>query len=173
MLAPLIACIGFVAAGQVPQKSGPKAMPENVHKPERYDHLTTEPRRATERAQGILQYDLDSAYLPDVVGGYVEIVVGTDSSTITAESQEALREIATLLKERAEIGAWVTAQLETDSVEEMRETALAVESVVETLEGLGVGRVPYRIWRRDEQRPDQPLDVLEIRVLTSAAQPIS
>src|SRR5687768_14292401 len=168
----VVACIGFTAAGQT-SPSGPKAMPENVHQPKRYDHMTAEPRRSTERPQGALQYDLDSAYLPDVVGGYVEIVVGSDSSTITAESEEVLREIATLLKERSEIGVWVTAQLETDASRELRDTLISVETVVEKLRRMGVERVPFRSWRPEEKRPETPLDVLEIRVSSSANRPIS
>jgi hypothetical protein len=173
MMASLMACIGFAAAAQT-SPSGPEAMPEMVHKPEQYDHMTTEPRAVAEPPRGLLHYDLDSAYLPDVVGGYVEIVVGSDSSTVTAESQQVLREIATLLKERTEIDVWVTAELETDSQTEMRETALAVQAVAATIEALAEEEdVPYRIWQKDEQRPETPINVLEIRVMTSVAQPVS
>jgi hypothetical protein len=171
MLSSLLTCMSLAAVAAPP--SGPKAMPENVAKPERYDHLTTEPRRSTERPQGLLQYDLDSAYLPDVVGGYVEVIAGSGTSTMAAESQEVLREVATLLKERAEIGVWVTAEVETDSAVEMRDTVLAVQSVIETLKDLGIENVPYRIWRKDERRPEQPLDVLEIRVTSSDTRPIT
>jgi hypothetical protein len=171
MLTPLIACIGFAAVAQ--STSGPKAMPEMMHEAERDDRLTTEPRRSGERPQGVLQYDLDSAYLPDVVGGYVEIVFGSDSSTIAAESEEVLREVATLIKERGKLDLWVTAQLQSSSRRERQQAAVAVEAVLRRLDELGIEQVPFRIWRPEEQRPPAPIDVLEIRVLTSAQRPIS
>ena len=168
----VVACIGFTAVGQSPP-SGPKAMPEEIYQPKRYDHLTTEPRHTNERPRGLFQYDLDSAYLPDAVGGYVEILVGADSSTVTEDSDEVLREIATLVKERNDIGLWVTAQLETNSPEERRNKLVAVETVVEQLQAMGIERVPFRIWRPEEKRPETPIDVLEIRVSTPGERPMS
>jgi hypothetical protein len=117
--------------------------------------------------------DLDSAYLPDVVGGYVEIVFGTDSSTIAEESEEVLREVATLMKERGTLDLWVTAQLRSDSPRERQQTAVAIEAVIRRLDELGIQQVPFRIWNPEEQKPPAPIDVLEIRVLTSAQRPIS
>jgi hypothetical protein len=162
MIVEMVACIGFAVAGQ--SQSGPKAMPEMLHQPERDDRLTTEPRPSRERPQGILQYDLDSTYLPDVVGGWIDIVVATDSSTIAAEADQMIREVATLIKERGGMGVWVTAQLTTDDPKERREAALAVEMIVRRLREFGIERVPFRIWNPEERRPSPPTDTLELRV---------
>ena len=168
----VVACIGFTAVSQSPP-SGPKAMPEEIYQPKRYDHLTTEPRHTNERPRGLFQYDLQAAYLPDTIGGYVDILVGSDSSTATEDSDEVLKEIATLVKERNDIGLWVTAQLETNSPDERRAKLVAVETVVEQLRGMGIEHVPFRIWRPEEKRAETPIDVLEIRVLTPDNLPIT
>lgn len=171
MLAELIACIGFATVGAPP--SGPKAMPNMIHRPETYEQHAEEPPQLADEPGGLLQYDLDSAYLPDVVGGYLEIVVGSDSSTVAEESRELLLEVATLLKERPDLDVWVTASLANGSRALYRQTALAVEAVVSELRRLGIERVPFRIWRPDEYRPPNPLNTLEIRVLTSVERPVS
>ena len=170
----VIASIGFAIAASPPPPSGPKAVPEDVVRPKKYEHLTQEPPgTAADQTKGILQYDLDSAYLPDVVGGYLTIDLTTASSTITAEQDELLRQTATFLKERADVGVWVTAVLTSDTPEEARQTALGVESVVSRLKGFDVGPVPYRIFHKGERRPPAPQNTLEVRVISSVNRPVS
>jgi hypothetical protein len=174
MLSPMIACIGFAMVALPPPPSGPKAMPEMVHEAEKDESMATEPPRAqVDRSTGLLSTDLDSAYLPDVVGGYVEVVAGSSSSTVSAEAQETLAEVATLMKERGGVDVWVTSVLTSDSPEEVREAALAVESVTRQLKALGVENVPYRIWHPDEERPAAPMNTIEVRVLPSVIRPVS